>query len=117
MLARAKLTKEPLTLALAQAVLNKNSARPPQPTRRATSIDQVLQATAKYHQLSMDDLLSKRRTKAVVRARQIAMYLAREETAASFPQIGRRGRAQSQHGVHGYRNRRKWTWTRSCAAR
>jgi len=79
-LARTKLTKEPLTLALAQAVLNKNSARPPQPTRRATSIDQVLQATAKYHQLSMDDLLSKRRNKAVVRARQIAMYLAREET-------------------------------------
>jgi len=87
-LARTKLTKEPLTLALAQAVLNKNSARPPQPTRRATSIDQVLQATAKYHQLSMDDLLSKRRTKEVVRARQIAMYLAREETDASLPEIG-----------------------------
>lgn len=102
-LARTKLTKEPLTLALAQAVLNKNSARPPQPTRRATSIDQVLQATAKYHQLSMDDLLSKRRTKAVVRARQIAMYLAREETAASFPQIGAAlGGRNHSTVLHGY---------------
>ena len=98
-LARTKLTKEPLTLALAQAVLNKNSARPPQPTRRATSIDQVLQATAKYHQLSMDDLLSKRRTKAVVAPAEIAMYLAREETAASFPRSGRRWAGAITYGA------------------
>ncbi len=102
-LARAKLTKEPLTPALAQAVLTKNSARPAPPTRRATSLDQVLQATAKYHQLSMDDLLSKRRTKAVVRARQIAMYLAREETEASFPQIGAAlGGRNHSTVLHGY---------------
>ena len=117
-LARTKLTKEPLTLALAQAVLNKNSARPPQPTRRATSIDQVLQATAKYHQLSMDDLLSKRRTKAVVRARQIAMYLAREETAASFPQTRRwAGAITVRCCTATRRSPGKWTWTRICAAR
>ena len=48
----------------------------------------MLRVTATYHQLSLDDLLSKRRTKVVVRARQIAMYLAREETDASLPQIG-----------------------------
>lgn len=101
-LARTKLTQEPLTLALAQAVLDKNSAQP-QPARRAASIDQVLQATAKYHQLSMDDLLSKRRTKAVVRARQIAMYLAREETDASFPQIGAAlGGRNHSTVLHGY---------------
>ena len=56
--------------------------------RRTTNISDVLQATATYHQLSLDDLLSKRRTKEVVRARQIAMYLAREETDASLPEIG-----------------------------
>ena len=51
----------------------------------------------------MDDLLSKRRTKAVVRARQIAMYLAREETAASFPQIGAAlGGRNHSTVLHGY---------------
>ena len=84
-IARATLTKQSLSTTLAEQVLNINSM---QPRRRATNIAQVLEATATYHQLSMDDLLSKRRTKAVVRARQIAMYLAREETDASLPQIG-----------------------------
>lgn len=86
-LARAALTGQPLTVTLAEQVVNKNS---PQPINhhRAPEIADVLQATATYHQLSLDDLLSKRRTKDVVRARQIAMYLAREETSASLPQIG-----------------------------
>jgi chromosomal replication initiator protein len=84
-LARATLAKQPLTAALAEQVINKNGA---QPRRRTTNVAQVLEATATYHQLSLDDLLSKRRTKDVVRARQIAMYLAREETDASYPQIG-----------------------------
>jgi chromosomal replication initiator protein len=84
-LARATLAKQPLTAALAEQVISKNGA---QPRRRTMNVAQVLEATATYHQLSLDDLLSKRRTKDVVRARQIAMYLAREETDASYPQIG-----------------------------
>jgi chromosomal replication initiator protein len=84
-LARAALAKQPLTAALAEQVINKNGA---QPRRRTTNVAQVLEATATYHQLSLDDLLSKRRTKDVAHARQIAMYLAREETDASYPQIG-----------------------------
>ena len=83
-LARATLAKQPLTAALAEQVIHKNGT----PHRRTTNIAQVLEATATYHQLSLDDLLSKRRTKDVVRARQIAMYLAREETDASYPKIG-----------------------------
>ena len=62
----------------------------------------MLAATATYHQLSMDDMLSKSRTKEVVRARQVAMYLAREETEASLPQIGvALGRNHSTI-LHGY---------------
>ncbi len=88
-LARAELTHQPLTVALAAQALGlqaleraaKAAARPP-------SIKRVLEATATYYQLSLDDLLSKRRTQKIARARQIAMYLAREETQASLPQIG-----------------------------
>ncbi|MCZ7540319.1 MAG: chromosomal replication initiator protein DnaA [Anaerolineae bacterium] len=86
LLARATLTSQPLSVALAGQVLSHHTPSPL--TRRTTNISDVLQATATYHQLSLDDLLSKRRTKEVVRARQIAMYLAREETDASLPEIG-----------------------------
>lgn len=85
-LARASLTGQPLSAELAEQVLSRQSSTPP--VRRAPNLTDVLQATARYHQLSLDDLLSKRRTKEVVRARQIAMYLAREETDASLPEIG-----------------------------
>ena len=86
LLARATLTSQPLSVALAEQVISRQTSAPV--ARRATNIRDVLQATATYHQLSLDDLLSKRRTKEVVRARQIAMYLAREETDASLPEIG-----------------------------
>ncbi len=85
-LARATLTSRPLSVALAEEVVSRHTPSPL--ARRTTNISDVLQATATYHQLSLDDMLSKRRTKEVVRARQIAMYLAREETDASLPEIG-----------------------------
>jgi chromosomal replication initiator protein len=109
-LARATLTGQALTTGLAQQVVGQHvgasqsaavhppagvpqssgPVAPPLPPRRRRSahLSEVLAATANYHQLSLDDLLSKRRTKEIVRARQIAMYLAREETDASLPEIG-----------------------------
>lgn len=98
--ARATLTKQPLTKALAEQALNRTAAPPP---RRKANVRDILEATATFHQLSMDDLLSKRRTKAVVRARHIAMYLAREETEASLPQIGEAlGGRNHSTVLHGY---------------
>jgi chromosomal replication initiator protein len=99
LLARAALSKQPLTLALAQHVLDKNGMI----ARRSTNLDDVLAATATYHQLSLDDLMGKRRTKEVVRARHIAIYLAREETDASLPQIGEAlGGRNHSTVLHGY---------------
>ena len=99
-LARATLTGQPLTVALAEQVVNRST---PQPHRHAVDLNDVLEATATYHQLSLDDLMSKRRTKDVVRARQIAMYLARELTEASFPQIGAAMGGRNHTTVlHGY---------------
>lgn len=86
-LARATLTKKPLTVDLARQVMEKSAALT-SPRGATPQLDDVLEATATYHQLSMDDLLGKRRTKALVHARHVAMYLAREETDASLPEIG-----------------------------
>lgn len=48
----------------------------------------VQDEVAKYYHITVDDLKGKRRVKAIVTPRQIAMYLARELTQASFPKIG-----------------------------
>lgn len=102
-IARATLTKQPLTVDLACQSINRTS---PQPTikRRRTNLDEILEAAATYHQLSLDDLLSKRRTTDVVRARHVAIYLAREETESSLSEIGKAlgGRNHSTI-LHGYK--------------
>jgi chromosomal replication initiator protein len=101
-LARAVLNHEPLTMTLARHVINKNSAQPVA-HRKRSNITDILEATASYHQLSLDDLLGKNRSQKIVRARQIAMYLAREETNASLPQIGEAlGGRNHSTVLHGY---------------
>ncbi len=87
-LARVLLSHEPLTMALARHIIEKNCGPTSTPRARRSGLTDVFEATATYHQLSLDDLLGKSRAKKVVRARHIAMYLAREETDATLPQIG-----------------------------
>ncbi|MFT4468981.1 chromosomal replication initiator protein DnaA [Arthrobacter sulfonylureivorans] len=48
----------------------------------------ILGQTAAYFKLSMEELTSKSRTRTLVTARQIAMYLCRELTDMSLPKIG-----------------------------
>ncbi len=48
----------------------------------------VLQAVADFYELAVDDLQGPTRSKTVVRPRQVAMYLAREEAGASLAAIG-----------------------------
>ncbi|HEX3051667.1 MAG TPA: chromosomal replication initiator protein DnaA [Aggregatilineaceae bacterium] len=104
-MARANLSHQPLTLSLARQVIAATALPKQRPAkaRRAAKLDEVLEATASYHQLSLDDLLGKRRTKDVVRARHIAIYLAREETEASLPEIGEAlGGRNHSTVLHGY---------------
>ncbi len=56
--------------------------------RYRISLRQVLEIVAEYHGLSADDLVGPRRNGPINQARQIAMFLAREYTTASLPQIG-----------------------------
>ncbi len=53
------------------------------------TVPHVLAAIAQTFDVSEDDLLSKRNDKRLSWARKLAMYLAREETGASYPSLGR----------------------------
>lgn len=50
---------------------------------------QIIKVVARHFNTTPRDILSSRRTAQVVRPRQIIMYLAREHTNLSLPQIGR----------------------------
>ncbi len=52
------------------------------------TVDQVLATVAAFYNLELADLTGRSRNKEVVGPRQMAMYLLREETGASLPQIG-----------------------------
>ncbi|MBB3729622.1 chromosomal replication initiation ATPase DnaA [Nonomuraea dietziae] len=52
------------------------------------TIATIMAKTAEYFGISIDDLCGSSRSRALVNARQIAMYLARELTDLSLPKIG-----------------------------
>jgi chromosomal replication initiator protein len=53
------------------------------------SPDHIMGETARYFSLSVNDLLVKSRLSSLIEARSIAMYLCRELTELSYPEIGR----------------------------
>ena len=55
---------------------------------RLLTVESIQKAVAEYFRLRVSDLTSKRRSRSIVRPRQIAMALARELTNRSFPEIG-----------------------------
>jgi chromosomal replication initiator protein len=81
----ANLNRQPVTLDLAEVVLRDliPSEQPAQIT-----VSTIMGETAKYFALTIDDLCSSSRSRQLVQARQIAMYLCRELTELSLPKIG-----------------------------
>ncbi|MCL2524457.1 MAG: chromosomal replication initiator protein DnaA [Betaproteobacteria bacterium] len=55
---------------------------------RNVSIDNIQKTVADYYKIKVGDLFSKKRTQAIARPRQLAMWLCREITSHSFPEIG-----------------------------
>ncbi len=80
--AYAQLMQAPLTVDLAQTVLQDVLQQTP------LSTEQVVSAVCEYYRISVEDLKGRGRNKEVVTPRQMAMYLLREATGASLPQIG-----------------------------
>jgi chromosomal replication initiator protein len=54
------------------------------------TIDDIQKATSEHYGMKQADLLSERRNRAVARPRQAAMWLAKQLTTRSLPDIGRR---------------------------
>jgi chromosomal replication initiator protein len=81
----ASLNRQPVDVALAEMVLK--DLITDDGAQEITS-SQILTQTADYFKLSMEELCSKSRTRTLVTARQIAMYLCRELTDMSLPKIG-----------------------------
>jgi len=55
---------------------------------RQISIDNIQRLVAEYYNIKISDILSKRRSRTIARPRQMAMYLAKELTNHSLPEIG-----------------------------
>jgi chromosomal replication initiator protein len=82
----AKLNKEPISLAQAEQVLS-DLVQAGEPRRISPQV--ILDTTAASYGFSVDALIGPSRTRPLVTARQVAMYLTRELTDYSYPAIGR----------------------------
>jgi chromosomal replication initiator protein len=85
LIAYASLTGRELSLDLAQDVLKNVLDQ----DDRAVTIDTIQKFVADYYQLKPGDLKSRNNSKSVAMPRQIAMYLCKQLTHASLPEIGR----------------------------
>ena len=81
----ASLNRQPVDLSLAEIVLKDLIPADGGPEITGATI---MAATAEYFGLTMEDLCGSSRSRVLVTARQIAMYLCRELTELSLPKIG-----------------------------
>ena len=81
----ASLTGQPITLTMAQHTLKHLSAGP----EKKISVESIIKAVAERFNLLPAQLKMKSNTKQIAYPRQIAMYLVKELTQASLPEIGR----------------------------
>jgi len=87
LVAANQLTGEPITVPLAEKTLADLIRSQ---DARKVRIEDILKIVSRHFKVPRTDLLSSRRSRDVVRPRQIAMYLAKSLTSRSLPEIGRR---------------------------
>lgn len=83
-IANAHFTGRPISIDLVREALKDLLAL----QDRLVSTDNIQRVVADYYKIKGSDLLSKRRSRSVARPRQVAMYLAKELTNHSLPEIG-----------------------------
>ncbi len=83
-IAYSLLEEKPITLELTKGVL-KDLLREP---RKLITVDFIQRCVVEEFGVSLQEIKMKRRNKNIVRPRQIAMYLSRELTDLSLPEIG-----------------------------
>ncbi len=85
LIAYSSVTGSPVTLAMAQQVLKHLTHG----TERKITIESIVRAVAERHNLQPAQLKAKSNERRIAYPRQIAMYLIKDLTAASLPEIGR----------------------------
>jgi chromosomal replication initiator protein len=92
----SSMLSEPVTPSLAHRALDSSSsgdsprfARTESPIADSPSVDAIQEAVCSVRGVSRQDLLSAKRTARISHARQLAMYLTRQETSLSLAQIAR----------------------------
>src|SRR5919109_315450 len=83
--AYSSLTGQAITLDMAKNVLRDIIGE----KKKIITMDDIEEAVAERFHVKIADIRSRRRSKTLVHPRQIAMYLCRELTDSSFPEIGR----------------------------
>lgn len=83
----AQMSREPVTIGVAElALADLVGRREPRKVR----IEDIQKIVSQHYNVSRSDMLSARRTRTIVLPRQIAMYIAKNVTPRSLPEIGRR---------------------------
>ncbi|MEO6387581.1 MAG: chromosomal replication initiator protein DnaA [Croceibacterium sp.] len=86
LIAYAQLTGQEVSLQLAEEQLTDILSA----NRRRITIDEIQRTVCQFYRIDRSEMSSKRRARAVVRPRQVAMYLAKVLTPRSYPEIGRK---------------------------
>ena len=84
--AHAQLIGREITLENAQEVLHDLLRA----NDRRVTIDEIQKRVAEHYNIRLADMHSARRARAVARPRQVAMYLSKQLTPRSLPEIGRK---------------------------
>ncbi len=82
-LAHAELLRRPLNTALVEDALAYLA-----PAQGKLTLDSILESAAAYFGISAEELIGRNRSARIALQRQLVMYIMREETDASLPQIG-----------------------------
>ncbi|MXP15550.1 chromosomal replication initiator protein DnaA [Altererythrobacter confluentis] len=86
LIAYAQLTGQTVSLQLAEEQLTDILSA----NRRRITIDEIQRTVCQFYRIDRSEMSSKRRARAVVRPRQVAMYLSKVLTPRSYPEIGRK---------------------------
>ena len=85
-IAHSQLIGRPITLETTQELLQDLLRA----TSRRVTIEEIQKKVAEHYNVKLADMHSPRRARAVARPRQVAMYLAKQLTTRSLPEIGRK---------------------------
>jgi chromosomal replication initiator protein len=86
LMAYAQLSNRPIDIAFAEDVLSEMFRA----SRRRISIDEIQKRVSEHFKIRPAEMVSARRAREVARPRQVAMYLAKQLTPRSLPEIGRK---------------------------